>query len=197
MTKRRFGRFQFKDYWSSWVGISILCFISITGLCLKMNPFISSFPIILSLIWILIILFPYRECFQIDGSVISVTKGRELRQIEITENTTLVISYTYPHALYGLKSLNILKNKYSLSFVSDSSVDDILGRLHKSYPIIYTNSNIESAFNYQFLYSFVCDQATLDQILNNGSYTLIIPESLKNHFTVNSNSVTKYIDIGY
>ena len=75
----------------------------------------------------------------------------------------------------------MLKDRYSISIVSGDSLEFIFNKLHSNYAKKYTTSSVEEKFkmNADLIYSFVCDNDLLNELIKNRNCQIIIPESLK------------------
>lgn len=199
----RYGRFRFSDYFSAWIGIVFLLVIGIVGVCLDINIFLCLYAIALAVFMLLSILIPNKECFTISDDIIKIKQGRKKREVTIPIEATLVISYAdvcpplAKRVSFGNQTY-MLKGKYAVSILYKMSLEKALECLHQNYAQKYTTSTIEASFDeWSYIYSFVCNQALLDQLLIKGNYQLIIPESLLERVSINQNTASVYVDAGY
>ena len=99
-----------------------------------------------------------------------------------------------------LNNTDILRGQWAVSLLRESHIEGVLNRLHEKRDSLYTNCYIEEWFQsgvtHSFIYSFVCDQDLLEQVLNNKHYTLILPEALFDQIDTSRLNGTVYIDRG-
>lgn len=199
----KYGKFRPRDYCGSWVGITILLIFVIASIILDLSTLYIVFPTIYAAIWLWIILLPNRERFIINKASITVLQGRKIREIPIPLELTLVVSYADICPPFAVRTVvgnqtHILKDKYAVSILRKMPLDIVLETVHRNFVQKYTTSIIQKRFNeYHYIYSFVCDQFLLDQLLTNRDCFLIIPQSLSEKVDFTTEAENIYIDIGY
>ena len=91
-----------------------------------------------------------------------------------------------------------MKGKYAISILQKMPLDEALKALHSNYIQKYTNNTIETVFSdCRYIYSFVCCQSLLDELLTNRKCLLIIPESLSKVISFEPSIENVYIDLGH
>ena len=202
MKNYRYGEFRLGDYCMSWVGIVVLLAFSIAVIAMNLPFLYAIFPIVYALIWIWRILAPHYEMFCISGNTISVFRGKKTRTIILPPELTVVVSHVdicpplTKRTPIGNQT-HILKDKYAISILKGMQMDTAVEKLHRNYVQTYTTSTIQTAFDdYQFIYSFVCNQSLFDTLTNNGHCKIIIPESLLGKVSVDPSIMDVYIDMG-
>ena len=203
MTHNRYGRFSFGDYKSAWLAITIMLAAAAT-VCLINLPHYLIIPLLgIAFVMAWSIYMPNRERFILSGDIITIINGGTKRQFTIPHEITLVLSYAdAPTPL--AKRVDVgnetfwLKDRYAVSIIRDVPLASALKRLHSSSAHRYFNSAIEKWFRPEdFLYSFVCNQSLLDQLISGRECLLIIPESLRDKISVDPRTVNEHIDMGY
>ena len=203
MKIRRWSKFRFGDYYISWISIVILLLFSITSIMLELSLLLVIFPLAYVIIWIGTILFPYWEKFYIDRDSIYVFWGRKTKKINLPNEVTLIVSYadicpplTVRTAL-GNRT-HILKDKLAVSILEKMPVEFVLETLHKNRIPKYTTSSIRTVFDeYRYIYSFVCNQSLINELIGDRKCLLIIPESLSKSISFNASNASVYIDLNY
>lgn len=203
MEYHRYGKFSFSDYIGAWFAIFFLLALVVGGLIMHIPLYLLIWPLIFSTMMAWSIYKPNHERFYISGDIIAIKRGSKTQEITIPNEPTLIVSYADlcpPLAMrtsYGNETY-MLKGKYAISILQKMPLETVLERLHPKYARKYTSSTIEAYFDeYLFIYSFVCNQALLDQLLTNRHCQLIIPESLLERVTINHSEVNVHIDTGY
>lgn len=166
--------------------------------------FLIIFPLIFSAVLVWSVLSPNREQFAISKNIITVVKGRKPIQVEIPLKVTLIISYADicpPFARRSATSMAkqsySLRGKYAVSILQKMPLEFTLQRLHQNLAKRYTNSSIQNDFGNKFIYSFVCDQILLNQLLDCWHCFVVIPKSLTNKVFLNSQLIEVFIDPDY
>ena len=185
MMYRRYGRFRFYDYISSWLAIVFLfalvvvCFLTDTLVYLFILPLLVS------------------------DDTITITKGRKKQNVFIPSSPTFVISYAdvcssfAKRVNYGNQTF-MLKGRYAISILQNTPIETTLAQLHSNFTRKYTNTTLEVSFDEnQYVYSFVGSQEILDKLIANRNCQIIIPESLLNQTSIDIHQVNVYIDNGY
>lgn len=203
MEYRRYGKFSFGDYKSALFAIPFMIFVGIGGLLTDFPIFLSIFPILFSIIMAWSIYQPHRERFSVCGDTIVIRQGQKEREVKIPSNPVLVVSYAdlCPTIAKRFSSGNqtyLLKGKYAVSILQKMPLETALERLHPPHLRKYTSSKIEELFDeHYFIYSFVCNQALLDELLINRDCQLIIPKSLLEHVPIDYRRADIHIDTEY
>ena len=203
MMYRRYGRFSFCDYISSWLAIVFLfalvvvCFLTDTLVYLFILPLL----VLIFMVWS--IYEPNSERFLISDDTITITKGRKKQNVFIPSSPTFVISYAdvcssfAKRVNYGNQTF-MLKGRYAISILQNTPIEITLAQLHSNYTRKYTNTTLEVYFDEkQYVYSFVGNQEILDKLIANRNCQIIIPESLFNQISIDLHQVNVYIDNGY
>ncbi len=203
MKHRRLGKFRFCDYCISWITIVLLLLFSIASIVLELPFLLAIFPSMYAIIWIVAILAPQCEQFTISGDSITVFGGRQTKAIQLPAELTLIVSYADICPPFTIRTAvgnqtHILKDKYAVSILQKMPVEVALEGLHRNHIKKYTTSRIRTVFDdYRYIYSFVCNQSLLTDLIDNRKYSLIVPESLSMEISFESGIENMYIDLGY
>lgn len=202
MKYKRYGKFSMADYWSAWIAITTLCTIGVIGIFLNVSFVLSICEWLFSALLLFAIIVPNCECFIIADNIIATKKLIWTTQLTIPEDSVVIISYSdiCPQFIKQVSIANqtyALAGRVSVSFLKDISFENTLWKLHNSCKKKYTNSLIEYIFEYQFIYSFVCDEALLFTILQKHNYTIIMPKSLSAQFPKIKQLNGVYLDVEY
>lgn len=203
MKNRRFGKFRLRDYCISWISIVLLLLFSIASTVLELSFLFVIFPIVYAVIWLGIILLPHREQFAINSDSITVFLGKKTQTIRLPSELTLVVSYADICPPLAMRTAvgnqtHILKDKFAVSILQKMPVDVALESLHKNRVQKYTTSRIQTVFDdHRYIYSFVCNQSLLDELIANRECLLIIPESLFNVISFDPSIMNVHIDTGH
>jgi len=202
MKYKRYGKFRFMDYITSWFAISILLIYSIISCILNLSILFVVFPMIYATIWLLMILVPHQEKFTVSGNLITVYFLKRIEKIIIPNEITLIISYmdiSPPLSVHSTinRQTHILKKQYSISIIAGEQLNTILEKLHKNCLSQYTTSYIKRVFNSNYIYSFAFDTHIFDILLKEKVCTLIVPKSLLNKISLEQGNVDIYIDDNY
>ncbi len=198
----RYGKFRFRDYISSLFAIAFMLVLVVIGFLTstRFTLLIGPLAFLVIMVWSLYI--PNRERFSISGDIITTIQGRKKRGIVIPHEPTLVVSYA-DVCLQFAKGINcgnqthLLKGRYAVSILRNMPLETALKQLHQKYMRKYTNSTIEAVFDdYQYVYSFVCNQELL-QLVTHRSCQIIIPETLLHQLLIDSSQANIFIDTGY
>lgn len=200
MNNYRYGKFSFRDYGASWLAIACLITFSITNLALNLPNIFSVFTALYALIWLLVILIPHREKFDICNEGIVSVRGRKKYWIDLPSELTLIVSYVdicpplVVQTAVG-KRTHILKGKVGISILRKLSANTVLEKLHKNHVQQYTTSRIKTVIDEHFyIYSFVYDQIIFDALVANRRCSLIVPKSLLGELSVNTKMVDLWVD---
>ncbi len=140
MQYRRYGKFNFLDLYPVWLGGTVMVVFGTMIIILHDNIsesvslyFLLAFMIIFSLIWFLVVLNHYNECFELEGNVINVIKHRKIYdRIIIPQNTVFIISCADMLTKDRTKGYE-LQNKYSVSVIKTMPLNEALEILHSNY----------------------------------------------------------------
>lgn len=200
MKNRRFGKFRLRDYCISWISIVSLLLFSIASTVLELSFLFVIFPIVYAVILLGVILLPHREQFAINSNSITVFLGKKTQTISLPSELTLVVSYADICPPLAMRTAvgnqtHILKDKFAVSILQKMPVDVALESLHKNRVQKYTTSRIQTVFDdHRYIYSFVCNQSLLDELIANRECLLIIPESLFNVISFDTSIMNVHID---
>lgn len=88
--------------------------------------------------------------------------------------------------------------RYALSIFKRMDMGEVINRIQTRTYGEYTMSTIDGLFEeYQYIYSFVCNETLLDEIVRNRKAELLIPKSLVDKVSINAQMGTVYIDPKY
>ena len=203
MKYRRYGKFYFSDYISTWFAIAFLFVLVVDGFFTGIQLYLLIWPLLLIFIMTWSIYKPNREYFWISGDTITIMRGKKKHTVSIPVEPTFVLSYAdvCPPLAKRLRCGNqtyILKGRYAISILQKLPLETVVERLHQNYTSKYMTSTVEECFNENFyVYSFVCNQEILDKLLSNRNCQIIIPESIGNQISIDLQSVKVHIDTGY
>lgn len=199
----RYGGFRFSDYTSAWFAMVFLFVLVIVGFLTDTPFYLLIWPLLFSVIMAWSIYKPNRERFWISDDTITIIQGVRKQKVAIPTEATVIVSYAdvcpplARRVSYGNQTY-MLKGRYAVSILHKMPLETVLGCLHRNYARKYTTSTIEFCFDeWCHVYSFVCTQELLDQLLTKGYYQLIIPESLLERVSINHNTASVYVDAGY
>ena len=199
MKNCRYGKFRFSDYWISWIGIMIMTLFSVLFMILDPS-IISVFPMAYAAVWLWSIVWPHREQFIFGNDSITVYKGKRKFDINLPPEVTIVVSRADIAPLFSVRTAtreqtHILSNKYAISILKKMPIEEVLETLHRNHLRTYTTSTIQKSFDdYKFIYSFVCNQQILDQVMYSRSCSVVIPKTLLEELAVDSRLHYVYID---
>lgn len=199
----RYGKFKPCDYCISWIGITMLLLFSIASIIFNLSFLFVVFPIVYAAIWLWRILAPHSEWFVLCDDSIIAFSGKNSRKIIIPSELTLIISYVDISPPLAKRTAtgnqtHILKDQYAVSIFQKMPLDFVLESIHRGSIQKYTTSTIQTVFDdYQYIYSFVCTQSLLNQLITRRNCILIIPESLSAQVSASSNFAITHIDKGF
>lgn len=203
MSNQRYGKFRFSDYIASWNVVAVFLLFSIAGIALDSPLFFIILPAVYAAIRLWAIIAPQYERFILHNDFITVFVGRREQIISLPSRLTLVVSYADicpPLAIRTAvgKQTHILKDKYAVSILHEMPLNVVLEGLHRNNIRRYTSSRIQVVFDdYRYIYSFVCNQTLLDELIANRNCLLVVPESLFGIISINKSTVNVYVDKGY
>ena len=204
MKYKRYGKFRFYDYISTWLVIIFLLVLVVTAFLINAQFYLLFFPLLLILSMVWSVYRPNSEHFLIYGNNISIMQGRNKRTVSIPNEITLVVSYADicpPFAkhigCYG-NQIYMLKGRYAISILQNIPLKTVFERLHQNYTQKYTNTTVEECFEkHLYVYSFVGDQELLDNLISKYNCQIIIPETLLNKVSVDLRQENIHVDAGY
>ena len=203
MMYRRYGKFRFFDYTSTWLAIVFLFALLVVSLLTDIQFYLLIFPLVIIIAMAWSIYKPNSERFLISGDTITIMQGRKKQKVSIPFEPTLVVSYAdicpslAKRISYGNQTY-MLKGRYAISILQKIPFETALAQLHLNYTRKYTNSTVEERFDESlYVYSFVGNQEMLDKLLANRNCQIIIPETLLNQISIDLHHINVYIDIGY
>ena len=203
MRKNRYGKFRFGDYCVSWFAIVLLLLWSIASVVLELSLAIAALLLVYAMVWLWAILSPHHEQFALCADVITIYRGKKTHKIHLPLELVVVVSYADicpPFAIHTAigNETHILKDKYAISILHKMSLNTVLEGLHRGYVQKYTTSSIRAAFDgYRYIYSCVCDEALIKELITDRECLLIIPESLRNEISIDISAVDVFVDVGY
>lgn len=202
MEYKRYGKFRFRDYTSSWFAIVFLFVLVVDGILTDTQFYLLIWPLLLLIIMAWSIYKPNSERFLISSDTITIMQGRKEQKVSIPSEPTLIVSYADvcpPLAKrigYGNQTY-MLKGRYAISILQKITLETAFERLHQNYTRKYTISTVEECFDEYYVYSFVGNQEMLDKLLANRNCQIIIPETLLNQISIDLHQINVHIDTGY
>ena len=196
----RYGQFRHSDYCVSYLGMAVLLLFSVASIIVDLSWIFIAFPIVLVVFWLLSILMPHRERFIVDHDTITIFRGKNTYTITLPSELILVISYADIAPLFAVRTAargqtHILRDKYAVSILHETTPETVLEALHRNHLQTYTTSTIQNVFDdFHYIYGFVCNQTLLNQILHNRKCTLIIPASLLPKMSIDAIVANMYVD---
>lgn len=199
----RYGSFRFNDFYSSWLGISILLIFTICGIFFGSDIILIVFPTVYAIVWLLVVLLPFREQFEIKEDSITVIRGRRKHSIYIPSKITIIVSDVDICPPFAVRTAfrsntHVLKNRYSITILKYTELKETIETLHRNSVQYYTSRMVKYLFSgYKFIYSFVCNQSLLESVISNRESLIIIPKAYANEVYIDTNKYTKavvYID---
>ena len=173
----RYGRFNINDY-VLYIIMSGLMFVGgLISLVLTELKWSSIFVMIVSILWVIAMLLPYREKFSIHSDKIIVQVGRREQTISLPKRLTIVISLTDIRETMGNQSY-VLNGKYSLTLLENLSAEEFIQRYRATKATKYTTGVLEEKFKHYYIYSFVYDCSVMKQLLAGCECTFIAPKSI-------------------
>ena len=203
MKYRRYGKFYFSDYISTWFAIAFLFVLVVDGFFTDIKFYLLIWPLLFIFIMAWSIYKPNREYFCISGDTITIIQGRKKHTVSIPVEPTFIVSYadvSSPLAkrLSRANQTYILKGRYAISILQKLPLETVVERLHKNHTSKYMTSTVEECFNENsYVYSFVCNQEILDKLLSDRNCQIIIPESIRNQISIDLQRIKVHIDTGY
>ena len=203
MNYKRYGKFNFFDYISTWFAIVFMLALAAIGYLVNVSYYLLIIPLLYSMIMLWSIYLSNSERFFISDDTITIIQGRKKQKVSIPSEPILVVSYADvcpPLAMrmsYGNQTY-MLKGRYAISILQKMPLETALVRLHQNYTRKYTTSTVKACFDeYLYVYSFVGDQEIVDKLLANRKCQIIIPETLRNQIAIDLHQTNAHIDTGY
>ena len=203
MRNYRYGKFRVKDYCISWFAIALLLLYAIASVIFNVSLVFSIVSMAYAIVWLCVILSPHREQFTLSNDVITTFHGKKIHKIILPSELVLVVSYVdicppfAVHTAIGNRT-HILKDKYAISILRKMSLDTVLEGVHRGYVQKYTTSSIRNVFDGdRHLYSCVCNETLIKELITGRECLLIIPESLRNEISIDISAVDVFVDVGY
>ena len=197
---KKYGKFYMKDYIWGWVASGVFITVIVFGVYANISVALLVMPMLFAIYFPVSIIIPNLESFFIDDDVICVKKANKKCKLSIPKNCSIIVAYADFCPLFAekLNSGNhtyMLKGRYSISIVSGDSLEFIFNKLHSNYAKKYTTSSVEEKFkmNADLIYSFVCDNDLLNELIKNRTCQIIIPESLKSDVKLNNTASANII----
>lgn len=202
MKYRRYGQIRLKDHVSNCCVDLLLAVIGIVGITIGNAEISGAFFIGISIVDVICTLIPYREKFSVNQTSLMVYKSRTIKEIILPVKMTVVLSYAdmctdLAKRVTLVNQTYMLKGEWSISLLEDVSVNKVIERLHGKGAWRYTNCWVEELLKSHFIYSFVCNQSVLEEVLSDKNYTLIIPETLLHKIDIQKIKGEIYIDKGF
>lgn len=200
MKNYRYGIFNASDYCITWISVVFLLLFSVASLILDLSFFFVAVPIAYDLILLWKILIPHTEQFVLNKNEIIVYKGKKEYLIALPTKITLVVSYAdicppFAKRISLWNQTHILKDKYAVSILRDISPERVFDTLHQCPAQQYTTSTVQTVFDdYQYIYSFVCNQSLIEKLVARKQCVVIVPQSLFSKVSIDSKKAEVYID---
>lgn len=197
---KRYGNFRIADYKASWMALSMMIVFIVAGLMLKLSVIYIVVPILYSVAIIYTIWNPNRERFEIIEDLINVKKGKKEKEIKIPKEVSIVFSPVDICPPFSVRtavgsSTHILKDKYAVSILVKMDIEEIIEKVHAGFIKKYTTSTIRNAFDeYKYVYSFVCDNVLLNQLLRERKANILIPKSIFDKIMLENKDLEIYVD---
>ncbi|MBQ9083899.1 MAG: hypothetical protein IJY28_10485 [Clostridia bacterium] len=193
-----------------------------SGVFADEDTWLAVWPIVfgVGLIWSVVAV--NMERFTLSDNIITVRRGRHTRDIRIPDDALLVISHADAWLPLGrrigsAKDSVILKGRIGVTILQHMPLETALERLYipKSewylrylrHPAIvyrtgaapfYCMSSVEQLFDEgayrQYLYSFECDDALLQELMTGRHCQVIVPENLLPHVPAEQDVARVHID---
>lgn len=201
MKYSRYGKIRFKNHWINYLMYLGCLVVAILGITTEGPKIGVAFCIGIAIFDMIDISTPYREKFLFNQDTITVYKKRKIRNINLPLKVIVVISYASMYTEFSRRMAvhvdYMLKGEWAVSLLKDVSVEEVTKRLHRKGAFLYTNYCVEDVLKQHFIYSFVCNQSMLEEVLNNRNFTLIIPETLLPMIDIIKLNGEIYIDEGF
>lgn len=198
---KRYGKFRFFDYIESWIAVLFLIVFTVIRF-FNSNFLFALISLGYSIALLLAIIVPNQERYIMCNHQIRVFRGKKEHFISLPSALTVVISYVDICPPLAKKTAvgnttHVLKDKYAVTLLQKLPPEEVLLRLHSTYVKHYTTSMMIDLFNSRFIYSFVCDDLLLRNILTNHCCTVIVPDSLMEQVHIDYTCVSVHIDNGH
>lgn len=202
MKYRRYGKIRLKNHLSNCFFDLFFLLFGIAGIAIGTSKTSSVVFIGIAIFDVIHTSIPYREKFLVNQETVIVYKKRKNKSIHIPSKVTVVISYAdmctdLAKRVTLYNSTYMLKGEWAISLLKDVPLEKVIERLHRKGAWRYTNCWVEELLKQYFVYSFVCNQSMLEDILRNKDFTLIIPETLLGMIDTKNLKGDIYIDKGF
>lgn len=197
---KRYGKFRIADYMASWMVICLMLIFVVACLVLKLSAAYIIVPLLYAVVIMHSILNPNRELFEITDDAIIIKKGKKEKQIKIPNELSLIISPVDICPPLSARTAvgngtHILKGKYAVSVLMKMDMDEMVKKVHRGYIKQYTTSTIKNNFEeYNFFYSFVCNDVLLNEISRNRNVNLLVPKSMVDKISLGKQVPEMHID---
>lgn len=202
MKYRRYGKFRLKNHVSNCCMYLLFAGIGIVGITMGDAMISDILFICIPMVDAIVTLIPYREKFLVNQTSLLLYKGRTTEEKFFPAKMTVVLSYAdmctdLAKRVSLVNQTYMLKGEWAISLLEDVSVNKVIEKLHGKGAWRYTNCWVEELLSSHFIYSFVCNQSVLEEVLSDKNYTLIIPESLLHKIDIQKIKGEIYIDKGF
>lgn len=197
MEFRRYGIFSIRDFTSAWFAIAAFLTMSVLGILWDVPVYWCGVLLLAAVFMAGTILLPYLERFSLYEDQILVKRVGKTQTIPLPDKLTVLVTYAALGTAYANQSY-ILRGKYAITLLTETSIGVIVDRLHQGRCIRYTTSSVRNAFpEHQILYSFVGNKWLLEQMMIHSEYNLIVPESLQERVSLPANAINIFYDYGF
>lgn len=188
--KERFGSYQVSKHKATFCTCGVLLFVGVYScICTGSMGIVLLLSVLCAMMLAYSTVAPHLERFELRNGLIKVQKLRRCREIAIPPEAVIVISDADINTILANRNqlglelgLNTLSGEYAVSILEAMPPEIVMEKLHKLNTKRYTNCLIEDLFSYQFIYSFVCDEDSLNNLLSDFNYGVIVPASLEPRF---------------
>lgn len=202
MKYRRYGKIKLKNHLSNCFFDLLFFLFGIACITTGNSEMSGAIFIGIAIFDVIHTLIQYREKFLINKDTFVVYKKRRIKSINLPSKMTVVISYAdmctdLAKRVTLYNSTYMLKGEWAISLLEDVFVEKVIERLHGKGAWRYTNCWVEELLKQHFIYSFVCNQSMLEEVLSDKNFTLIIPETLLHMIDTKKLRGEIYIDKGF
>ena len=198
--KKRYGKIRFGDIYQ--IIIVTLLFGIMGAGCIIFNRSVVLIGLIFTFITVHIVLLisTLLEKFSVEqSSIITYHFGRK-KVIEIPNELLLIFSYADLCLPFRVRTAignetQILRNKIGVSILKSIPVSAALDAVHRNGIKYYTTSSVKCAFDeYLYIYSFVCDEGDIEDLIKDKKCTVIMPKSFSGKINIKSDLAEICID---
>lgn len=202
MTYKRYGKIRLQNHLSTCCFSLFYILFGIGGIIIGNVLVVGTVFISVSIVNIICILIPYRESFSVNETNFCIYKNNTSIEKNIPKKMIAVVSYAdictdLAKRVTLLNQTYMIKGEWAVSILEDVEINKVIKQIHGKGAKRYTNCWIEELLKQHFIYSFVCDQSLLEEVLSDKDYTLIIPETLSNDINTKKLKGAIYIDRGF